>query len=103
MMTTHALMEILSFPWICAPHGGEFFSYLYPASVFLSFSVSISLNPSLTAQCRYALGMEDGTIPDSDITASSAWSDSTEAKHGRWEVCVCVSVVPGVQRLLSNT
>uniref|UniRef100_A0A7N9AU97 receptor protein-tyrosine kinase n=1 Tax=Mastacembelus armatus TaxID=205130 RepID=A0A7N9AU97_9TELE len=26
--------------------------------------------------------MEDGTIPDSDITASSAWSDSTEAKHG---------------------
>uniref|UniRef100_A0A7N8X931 receptor protein-tyrosine kinase n=1 Tax=Mastacembelus armatus TaxID=205130 RepID=A0A7N8X931_9TELE len=27
--------------------------------------------------------MEDGTIPDSDITASSAWSDSTEAKHGR--------------------
>uniref|UniRef100_A0A672MEV1 receptor protein-tyrosine kinase n=1 Tax=Sinocyclocheilus grahami TaxID=75366 RepID=A0A672MEV1_SINGR len=36
-----------------------------------------------TAKCRYALGMEDGTIPDSDITASSAWSDSTEAKHGR--------------------
>ncbi|XP_055083650.1 epithelial discoidin domain-containing receptor 1 isoform X3 [Periophthalmus magnuspinnatus] len=35
------------------------------------------------AQCRYALGMEDGTIPDSDISASSAWSDSTEAKHGR--------------------
>uniref|UniRef100_A0A3B3C6Q3 receptor protein-tyrosine kinase n=1 Tax=Oryzias melastigma TaxID=30732 RepID=A0A3B3C6Q3_ORYME len=33
--------------------------------------------------CRYALGMEDGTIPDSDISASSAWSDSTEAKHGR--------------------
>uniref|UniRef100_A0A3P8SVB0 receptor protein-tyrosine kinase n=1 Tax=Amphiprion percula TaxID=161767 RepID=A0A3P8SVB0_AMPPE len=37
----------------------------------------------VTSQCRYALGMEDGTIPDSDITASSAWSDSTEAKHGR--------------------
>uniref|UniRef100_A0AAV2MC14 receptor protein-tyrosine kinase n=1 Tax=Knipowitschia caucasica TaxID=637954 RepID=A0AAV2MC14_KNICA len=35
------------------------------------------------AQCRYALGMEDGTIPDSDVSASSAWSDSTEAKHGR--------------------
>uniref|UniRef100_A0A8C1ELZ7 receptor protein-tyrosine kinase n=1 Tax=Cyprinus carpio carpio TaxID=630221 RepID=A0A8C1ELZ7_CYPCA len=34
-------------------------------------------------KCRYALGMEDRTIPDSDITASSAWSDSTEAKHGR--------------------
>ncbi|XP_028984759.2 epithelial discoidin domain-containing receptor 1 isoform X2 [Betta splendens] len=40
----------------------------------------LNFNP---AQCRYALGMEDGTIPDSDITASSAWSDSTEAKHGR--------------------
>uniref|UniRef100_A0A671SUP9 receptor protein-tyrosine kinase n=1 Tax=Sinocyclocheilus anshuiensis TaxID=1608454 RepID=A0A671SUP9_9TELE len=39
------------------------------------------------SKCRYALGMEDGTIPDSDITASSAWSDSTEAKHegdGAW-------------------
>ncbi|XP_077384074.1 epithelial discoidin domain-containing receptor 1 isoform X2 [Festucalex cinctus] len=35
------------------------------------------------AQCRYALGMEDGSILDSDITASSAWSDSTEAKHAR--------------------
>ncbi|XP_068106525.1 epithelial discoidin domain-containing receptor 1 isoform X2 [Hyperolius riggenbachi] len=33
--------------------------------------------------CRYALGMQDRTIPDEDITASSAWSDSTEAKHGR--------------------
>uniref|UniRef100_A0A8D0AL81 receptor protein-tyrosine kinase n=1 Tax=Sander lucioperca TaxID=283035 RepID=A0A8D0AL81_SANLU len=41
------------------------------------------LTPSSFSQCRYALGMEDGTIPDSDITASSAWSDSTEAKHGR--------------------
>uniref|UniRef100_A0A673YSU2 receptor protein-tyrosine kinase n=1 Tax=Salmo trutta TaxID=8032 RepID=A0A673YSU2_SALTR len=39
--------------------------------------------PLCLSQCRYALGMEDGTIPDSDITASSAWSDSTEAKHGR--------------------
>ncbi|XP_058256557.1 epithelial discoidin domain-containing receptor 1 isoform X1 [Hemibagrus wyckioides] len=36
-----------------------------------------------SSTCRYALGMEDGTIPDSDISASSAWSDSTEAKHGR--------------------
>ncbi|XP_051576507.1 epithelial discoidin domain-containing receptor 1-like isoform X1 [Myxocyprinus asiaticus] len=36
-----------------------------------------------SGRCRYALGMEDGSIPDSDITASSAWSDSTEAKHGR--------------------
>ncbi|XP_073455017.1 epithelial discoidin domain-containing receptor 1 isoform X1 [Aquarana catesbeiana] len=35
--------------------------------------------------CRYALGMQDRTIPDEDITASSAWSDSTEAKHSRIE------------------
>ncbi|XP_066543282.1 epithelial discoidin domain-containing receptor 1 isoform X2 [Amia ocellicauda] len=35
------------------------------------------------AMCRYALGMQDGTIPDRDISASSAWSESTEAKHGR--------------------
>ncbi|XP_069491456.1 epithelial discoidin domain-containing receptor 1 isoform X2 [Ambystoma mexicanum] len=33
--------------------------------------------------CRYALGMQDRTIRDEDITASSAWSDSTEAKHSR--------------------
>uniref|UniRef100_A0AAY5L024 receptor protein-tyrosine kinase n=1 Tax=Esox lucius TaxID=8010 RepID=A0AAY5L024_ESOLU len=45
--------------------------------------VSFPLTSTHAAQCRYALGMEDGTIPDSDITASSAWSDSTEAKHGR--------------------
>ncbi|XP_035497179.1 epithelial discoidin domain-containing receptor 1 isoform X1 [Scophthalmus maximus] len=36
-----------------------------------------------SGRCRYALGMEDGFIADSDITASSAWSDSTEGKHGR--------------------
>ncbi|XP_075042743.1 epithelial discoidin domain-containing receptor 1-like isoform X4 [Mixophyes fleayi] len=35
--------------------------------------------------CRYALGMQDRTILDDDITASSAWSDSTEAKHSRLE------------------
>uniref|UniRef100_A0A3B3WLR5 receptor protein-tyrosine kinase n=1 Tax=Poecilia mexicana TaxID=48701 RepID=A0A3B3WLR5_9TELE len=47
------------------------------------FHLLITLLQNQWAQCRYALGMEDGTIPDSDITASSAWSDSTEAKHGR--------------------
>ncbi|KAI6061788.1 Epithelial discoidin domain-containing receptor 1-like protein [Aix galericulata] len=31
--------------------------------------------------------MEDGSIPDSRLSASSAWSDSTAARHGR---------VPGV-------
>ncbi|XP_028325738.1 epithelial discoidin domain-containing receptor 1 isoform X2 [Gouania willdenowi] len=61
---------------------------LVPVVVVSMLAVAVSssdehewhFNP---AQCRYALGMEDGTIPDSDITASSAWSDSTEAKHGR--------------------
>ncbi|XP_053578016.1 epithelial discoidin domain-containing receptor 1 isoform X2 [Bombina bombina] len=37
------------------------------------------------SSCRYALGMQDRTIPDEDISASSAWSDSTEAKHSRLE------------------
>ncbi|XP_035018494.2 epithelial discoidin domain-containing receptor 1 isoform X4 [Hippoglossus stenolepis] len=57
---------------------------------------------SQITQCRYALGMEDGTIPDSDITASSAWSDSTEAKHGRLSTgegdgawCPAGAVFPG--------
>nr|XP_020466460.1 epithelial discoidin domain-containing receptor 1-like isoform X2 [Monopterus albus] len=62
--------------------------WLFPVTVVTVLVVLVSssqehewhFNP---AQCRYALGMEDGTIPDSDITASSAWSDSTEAKHGR--------------------
>uniref|UniRef100_A0A3Q2XXR7 receptor protein-tyrosine kinase n=1 Tax=Hippocampus comes TaxID=109280 RepID=A0A3Q2XXR7_HIPCM len=49
---------------------------------FLFISVAF-LSASAAAQCRYALGMEDGSILDSDITASSAWSDSTEAKHAR--------------------
>ncbi|NXA25528.1 DDR1 protein, partial [Ibidorhyncha struthersii] len=34
-------------------------------------------------RCRFALGMEDGSIPDSHLSASSAWSDSTAARHGR--------------------
>ncbi|CAN8178030.1 unnamed protein product [Coccothraustes coccothraustes] len=34
-------------------------------------------------RCRFALGMEDGTIPDFRLSASSAWSDSTAARHGR--------------------
>ncbi|XP_037532123.1 epithelial discoidin domain-containing receptor 1 [Nematolebias whitei] len=60
---------------------------LFPVAVITVLAALVSseehewhFNP---AQCRYALGMEDGTIPDSDITASSSWSDSTEAKHGR--------------------
>ncbi|XP_019357552.1 PREDICTED: epithelial discoidin domain-containing receptor 1 isoform X2 [Gavialis gangeticus] len=35
------------------------------------------------AKCRYALGMQDRTIPDKDLSASSSWSDSTAAKHSR--------------------
>lgn len=37
-----------------------------------------------SAKCRYALGMQDRTIPDSDISASSSWSDSTAARHSRY-------------------
>ncbi|XP_069791533.1 discoidin domain-containing receptor 2-like isoform X2 [Narcine bancroftii] len=40
------------------------------------------VNPGL---CRYALGMQDGTIPDEDITASSEWYGSTAARFGRLE------------------
>lgn len=36
------------------------------------------------AKCRYALGMQDRTIPDGDISASSSWSDSTAARHSRY-------------------
>ncbi|XP_063147375.1 epithelial discoidin domain-containing receptor 1 isoform X2 [Candoia aspera] len=35
------------------------------------------------AKCRYALGMQDRTIPDEALSASSSWSDSTDAKHSR--------------------
>ncbi|XP_051899933.1 discoidin domain-containing receptor 2-like isoform X3 [Pristis pectinata] len=34
-------------------------------------------------QCRFALGMQDSIIRDEDIVASSMWSESTAAKHGR--------------------
>ncbi|XP_067169776.1 epithelial discoidin domain-containing receptor 1 isoform X2 [Apteryx mantelli] len=34
-------------------------------------------------RCRYALGMQDGAIPDSRLAASSAWSESTAARHAR--------------------
>ncbi|XP_060697252.1 discoidin domain-containing receptor 2 [Hemiscyllium ocellatum] len=40
------------------------------------------VNPGL---CRYALGMQDGTIADEDITASSEWYGSTAARFGRLE------------------
>ncbi|KAM8953398.1 epithelial discoidin domain-containing receptor 1 isoform 2-T2 [Pelodytes ibericus] len=59
------------------------------------------------SSCRYALGMQDRTIPDEDITASSAWSDSTEAKHSRLESndgdgawCPAESVYPNNEEYL---
>ena len=39
----------------------------------------------MAARCRFALGMQDGSIPDSRLSASSAWSDSTAAQHGRYD------------------
>ncbi|KAK1155846.1 discoidin domain-containing receptor 2-like isoform X1 [Acipenser oxyrinchus oxyrinchus] len=35
------------------------------------------------AQCRYALGMQDGSIADDDLTASSQWYESTGPKYAR--------------------
>uniref|UniRef100_A0A8C0GXZ6 receptor protein-tyrosine kinase n=1 Tax=Chelonoidis abingdonii TaxID=106734 RepID=A0A8C0GXZ6_CHEAB len=43
----------------------------------------LSVHSLSAAKCRYALGMQDRTIPDEDLSASSAWSDSTAAKHSR--------------------
>uniref|UniRef100_A0A8U8BNW6 Uncharacterized protein n=1 Tax=Geospiza parvula TaxID=87175 RepID=A0A8U8BNW6_GEOPR len=43
-----------------------------------------SVSPLSPGRCRSALGMEDGTIPDFRLSASSAWSDSTAARHGRY-------------------
>ncbi|XP_019751591.1 epithelial discoidin domain-containing receptor 1 isoform X1 [Hippocampus comes] len=67
--------------------------WLTPSSVVTALAAVLAVRVSsveehewhfdAAAQCRYALGMEDGSILDSDITASSAWSDSTEAKHAR--------------------
>ncbi|CAM5159282.1 unnamed protein product [Eretmochelys imbricata] len=52
------------------------------------------------AKCRYALGMQDRTIPDEDLSASSAWSDSTAAKHSRLDTSDGDGgVVPGGARL----
>lgn len=34
--------------------------------------------------CRYPLGMSGGQIRDEDISASSQWSESTAARHGRY-------------------
>lgn len=35
------------------------------------------------AHCRYALGMEDGRIPDEAITASSQWYETTGPQYAR--------------------
>nr|XP_030706977.1 epithelial discoidin domain-containing receptor 1 isoform X3 [Globicephala melas] len=59
------------------------------------------------AKCRYALGMQDRTIPDGDISASSSWSDSTAARHSRLESsdgdgawCPAVPVFPKEEEYL---
>uniref|UniRef100_A0A672U303 Discoidin domain receptor tyrosine kinase 1 n=1 Tax=Strigops habroptila TaxID=2489341 RepID=A0A672U303_STRHB len=44
---------------------------------------TVSLEQLDLSRCRFALGMQDGSIPDSHLSASSAWSDSTAARHGR--------------------
>lgn len=57
------------------------------------------------AKCRYALGMQDRTIPDGDISASSSWSDSTAARHSRYLAHRAGRpwrLAPGVSTCLSN-
>uniref|UniRef100_A0A8C0DD55 Epithelial discoidin domain-containing receptor 1 n=1 Tax=Balaenoptera musculus TaxID=9771 RepID=A0A8C0DD55_BALMU len=52
------------------------------------------------AKCRYALGMQDRTIPDGDISASSSWSDSTAARHSRWGMVPWGPVFPKEEEYL---
>ncbi|XP_044275550.1 LOW QUALITY PROTEIN: epithelial discoidin domain-containing receptor 1 [Varanus komodoensis] len=58
-----------------------------PTMLFLLFLASVGVSELEEhfdpAKCRYALGMQDRTIPDEALSASSAWSDSTAAKHSR--------------------
>ncbi|XP_038672752.1 discoidin domain-containing receptor 2-like isoform X2 [Scyliorhinus canicula] len=58
-----------------------------PTVAFFVLLLGMSVSPSGAQvnleRCRFALGMQDSVIPDEDIVASSMWSDSTAAKHGR--------------------
>ncbi|XP_041068647.1 discoidin domain-containing receptor 2-like isoform X3 [Carcharodon carcharias] len=58
-----------------------------PTVPFLLLLLGMNVSPSGAQvnleRCRFALGMQDSVIPDEDIVASSMWSDSTAAKHGR--------------------
>ncbi|XP_023810243.1 discoidin domain-containing receptor 2 [Oryzias latipes] len=56
-------------------------SLLHLLSCFhLLAAVTSQVNPDV---CRYPLGMSGGQIRDEDISASSQWSESTAARHGR--------------------
>ncbi|XP_006004648.1 epithelial discoidin domain-containing receptor 1 isoform X2 [Latimeria chalumnae] len=75
--------------------------------LFLGTSSAVPGGHFDPAKCRYALGMQDRTIPDEDIIASSAWSDSTEAKYGRLDTgdgdgawCPAGSVYPSYGEFL---
>ncbi|KAL3047538.1 discoidin domain-containing receptor 2 isoform X2 [Trematomus bernacchii] len=48
--------------------------------LYLLAAVTSQVNPGV---CRYPLGMSGGKIQDEDISASSQWSESTAARHGR--------------------
>ncbi|KAH0630425.1 hypothetical protein JD844_013438 [Phrynosoma platyrhinos] len=52
-------------------------------AVFYPFQRHDDSTVGVAAKCRYALGMQDRTIPDEALSASSSWSDSTAAKHSR--------------------
>ncbi|XP_067830092.1 discoidin domain-containing receptor 2-like isoform X2 [Heptranchias perlo] len=58
-----------------------------PTIPFFFLLVGMSSSPSGAQvnleRCRFALGMQDSVIGDEDILASSMWSESTAAMHGR--------------------
>ncbi|CAN0391002.1 unnamed protein product [Lampetra planeri] len=76
-------------------------------TVLYARTVLCELNP---CSCRYPLGVQDGLIPDDDITASSQWYSSTAAKYGRLEGhggdgawCPAGPLLPGSAEFLQVT
>lgn len=51
--------------------------HLFTSVVILFVNSPVNLPCVLTAQCRTALGMQSGAIPDSAITASSSYDEGT--------------------------
>ncbi|XP_078476130.1 discoidin domain-containing receptor 2-like [Lampetra planeri] len=78
--------------------------------VLLIVSAAAVNGQFLLSSCRYPLGVQDGLIPDDDITASSQWYSSTAAKYGRLEGhggdgawCPAGPLLPGSAEFLQVT